>query len=166
MNKTISLNDIDALKEVIASMSGSYIMPFFTDQKLGIWPTDQYDVEGINMNHLLEIRVFNEKEETRIWRNSITEDFKIRTIDGTDTRDTIYEKQFLDIDSRKTNSNKVDNGMITVVSTGGGTYKLPAELYDDNAMLILKNYIKYTEEGIAKIVDYRVVGIEKGGAND
>ncbi len=160
---TIEKYKKDQLVEAIRDTNASYIMPFYTDKKLGIWPLDKFDVDAIDINHLLEVRVFNKESETRIWRNSISEDFKVRTLDESDPRDTIEETQFLDIDTTKTRQDADQYGTIEVVSTGGGKYRLPAELYDDDAKLKIKNYIQYTDEGIAKIVDYRVVEIVKGG---
>lgn len=115
-----------------------------------------------NAAALLEIRLFNAVCEIRAVRSVIGKPFIWRIIDdekfkaalaekGMETFDErIYtEKQYLDIDSTKTNGRNYQ-------AIGGGKYTLPIE----NAEKIeIRNYGVYDDNGIFGLVDFRIVRI-------
>lgn len=102
--------------------------------------------------HLLEIRLFNENAEIRASRPEIGIPFTWRIIDDSKFREalsgdetfedrTYTEQQYLDIDSTK---------------SSGGHYTLPVE---NAEKLEIRNYCVYDDNGILKIVDFRIVRI-------
>lgn len=120
-----------------------------------------------DVNHLLELRVFNETSEFRAVRSDIGKAFLCRTADDlffqTQLTGKDFEEQFknrifkeihfLDIDSTRTKA--AENGT-TFFSTGGGEYTLPTTM--DICKVQMQSYINYSEEtGNALIVDWRVV---------
>lgn len=110
--------------------------------------------------HLLEIRLFNENAEIRASRPEIGMPFTWRIIDDSRFREalsgdetfedrTYTEQQYLDIDSTKSFGRNY-------TATGGGHYTLPVE---NAEKLEIRNYCIYDDNGILKIVDFRIVRI-------
>lgn len=110
--------------------------------------------------HLLEIRLFNENAEIRAFRPELGIPFTWRIIDdsrfrkalsGDETFEdrTYTEQQYLDIDSTKSSGRNY-------TATGGGRYTLPVE---NAEKLEIRNYCIYDDNGILKIVDFRIVRI-------
>lgn len=110
--------------------------------------------------HLLEIRLFNENTEIRasrpetgmpfIWR--IIDDSRFReALSGDETFEdrTYTEQQYLDIDSTKSSGRNY-------TATGGGHYTLPVE---NAEKLEIRSYCIFDDNGILKIVDFRIVRI-------
>ena len=82
------------------------------------------------------------------------EDFSWRAIRDDELRtdfhsDCLDERQYLDRDSKKSFGYKY-------ASTNGGFYSLPVENADS---LLIRNYIEYDGDGLASVVDYRIVDI-------
>ena len=107
--------------------------------------------------HLLEIRLFNENAEIRASRPEIGMPFTWRisrfreALSGDETFEdrTYTEQQYLDIDSTKSFGRNY-------TATGGGRYTLPVE---NAEKLEIRNYCIYDDNGILKIVDFRIVRI-------
>lgn len=108
--------------------------------------------------HLLEIRLFSENAEIKASRPETGMPFTWRMIDddrfkaalgneGTFEDRTYTEQQYLDISST--------NGR-TYTATGGGHYTLPIE---NAEKLEIRSYCIYDDNGILKIVDFRIVRI-------
>lgn len=116
---------------------------------------------------ILDVRVFNDRAEYRLFRGNIGEDFQIRVIDASkegqgDYNDFYDECQFLDIDAKESlgnNGSLMQQGVIT--ATGGGTYRLPEMNCDYNNLKIkIRYYFKqYKKTGQAKVFDWRIVGL-------
>ena len=100
---------------------------------------------------LLEIRCFDETGEFRAVRPTPDLSFSEREITSDESwADGYYdEAQYLDIDTAR--SNKKADGWI--YATGGGRYHLP----EDAGMIMIRNYYRYDEEGIARKYDWRLV---------
>ena len=120
-----------------------------------IW-TDQADFvidkdADLNEDRLLEIRCFDESGEFRAVRATPDEPFSEREIteDGSYGDGYYDEAQYLDIDTARTK--KKTDGWFYV--TGGGRYRLPEEA----KMILVRNYYRYDEEGIARKYDWRLV---------
>lgn len=119
--------------------------------------TDEFDVveypcEIKDENKLLEIRIFNNECEYRMLRGCIGEEFSYRYVDDID-KDYFEDYQRLDIDATKGK----DYGK--VFATGGGKYSLPINLASNGKDLFVKihSYIKYDDNGLAYIDDWRLV---------
>ena len=113
-------------------LKDSYIIAALTDEFIvDRYPLEKYSLDG-KEDKILEIRVFNENEEYKLFRTDIGKtDFYYRHIcDEVETRDYFDEVQYLDIDT----SIGADSGIVT--STGGGKYNLPIA----NAKKILIRY--------------------------
>lgn len=107
-------------------------------------------------NHGIDIRIFDKNSEMHIFRTSIGADF--REYESDDSGEYIEERQYLDIDTKR--SQKTEGNI--AVATGGGTYSLPIKKYNDSRILI-HNYIDYEDEtGRAFIKNWRCVDIEEG----
>ncbi|HAH18369.1 MAG TPA: hypothetical protein DCL29_05105 [Eubacterium sp.] len=146
------------------NIDNGFVLAFYTNEKISIESYEKFEnrFDDDKINHLLELRFYNKSKELKIWRNSIIEEFTFRVLDENDERDSFIEKQFLDIDNKKTTKS---NDFTKLTSTGGGQYTIDSSVDCNNGVLNIINYIKYTQEGLAKIVDYRILGIEGGGSN-
>ena len=120
-----------------------------------IW-TDKADFildknADLREDKLLEIRCFDENGEFRAVRATPDADFSEREITSDDHwADDFYdEAQYLDIDTERTK--KEADGW--VYATGGGKYHLPEEA----KMILVRNYYRFDEEGIARKYDWRLV---------
>ena len=146
------------------NIDNGFVLAFYTNEKISIESYEKFEnrFDDDKINHLLELRFYNKSKELKIWRNSIIEEFTFRVLDENDERDSFIEKQFLDIDNKKTTKS---NDFTKLTSTGGGQYTIDSSVDCNNGVLNIINYIKYTKEGLAKIVDFRILGIEGGGSN-
>jgi len=110
---------------------------------------------------LLDIRIFNNKKEYRVFRADAGSDFIYCYTDDSFTNDYYDDEQYLDIDSTKI---KPDG---TVTATGGGEYKLPLKIlgsnkYKGEVKLYIRNYIDYDNKfGQAYIKRWRITDIRK-----
>lgn len=153
-----------------------YAILLFTDRfQVDEWPLSKENEDGLEKDFddkLLDMRVFCEEMESRIFRGDAGSDFFSRTaIDA--GRDFYDDEQFLDID--ETLSEKGENGFWKIRATGGGSYCLPVKAFVNtkglladsiqNAKIRLRNYIDYDEKsGQAYIRDWRLCGFKSGEA--
>ena len=118
-----------------------------------------------DIQHLMEVRIFNENGEKKLSRYSLEEDFICRVADDEYFRQklenendslenrTLEDIQYLDRD-------KTMSRVRNYRSTGGGEYTLPDEGYNK---IHIRNYIDYDDNGIAYISDFRIVELLKEG---
>ena len=116
--------------------------------------------DSIDFEHLLELRLFNEKKEFHALRGAMGKPFSWRVVTDDESLDdfgssTIDESQYLDID--KKHSNPLAGEYCAI---GGGCYSLPVA---NAEKLLVRNYIDFDEENIAKVIDFRLVKIVKAG---
>ena len=97
--------------------------------------------------------------ELKIMRPTIADQFSYRLIDDSKLTDKNYiqEEQFLDIDKKVYDKSPDKN---TYPTTGGGSFSLPVE---NACKVVIRNYISFDDEGIARISDFRVVKFLKEG---
>ena len=147
---------INTIKQTIAN--GWIIIASLTDEYL----VDEWPLGGDELaskeDKILEIRVFNNKEECKLSRSDIGKEFSFRRIyDDEENRDSYDEWQFLDIDE---SIQRDDAGKVT--ATGGGKYKLPLKS-SMNAKICIRYYLgRYVATGQARIEDWRVVEFKEG----
>ena len=125
---------------------------------------------NIKSNHLLELRIFTENDELKLYRSNIGTDFSWRYIDDNDFENTLSgetneflkvfknrvfdEEHYLDIDTTKSQGTHY-------TTTGGGEYTLPLE----NAEKVkIRNYLEYDKNGIVFVSDFRIVGFTEKGS--
>ena len=108
----------------------------------------------ISENKLLEIRIFNEGEERRLFRL----DLHVRNDIGLKPEiDYFDQQQILDIDTTK----KLEGNYVR--STGGGVYTIPKSVFRvfrgnlGQAAVIIRHYFGVTKAGQAYIKDFRCV---------
>ena len=140
-------------------MENSFVYVSCTD-RVFLCDINDSVLETIDFDLLLEMRVFNQKEEYRIIRPNIGTGFRERT----KTDDSLVENidyfdqdQYMDI-------KEVQDGN-TAISINGGSYKLPRSGVNNKAgmMIKIRNYIKYNEsDGQARVDDWRIVGFVEG----
>lgn len=109
---------------------------------------------------LLDIRVFDEKRELRIYRDYIGHEFgdpielnDDETAGGEGLSEEGYQyddEQFLDKKS-------YDKGSGRIQATGGGYYRFPAS-ESGKTKVKIRNYVRYDDNGQAYIYAWRVVG--------
>lgn len=153
----------DAVLELIqANMSdGAFALAIYTaGVSCFLWeghfepPCETDPGDTFDAAHLLEIRVFDRQGEFHACRGAMGEDFSWRAIRDDELRmdfhsDCLDERQYLDRDSKKSFGYKY-------ASTNGGFFSLPVENADS---LLIRNYIEYDSDGLASVVDYRIVDI-------
>lgn len=116
-----------------------------------------------DIEHLTELRLFDERGELKATRSRIGAPFKWRYISDEKFREKVggdYEKliddeeQYLDIDATKTDGTDY-------VSIGGGHYTMPSAGLEK---VHIRNYCFWNDEGILKLADFRIVGFVPKGA--
>ena len=108
---------------------------------------------------LLDMRVFNEKIEYRLFRTDAGKEFKFCLLSD-EKREFFDDFHYLDIDDKRSEETFKKDG--TVWATGGGYYGLPLEDYH-NAKVIVRNYVGYDEDtGQAYVKAWRLAGFKKG----
>lgn len=166
MSNKIKKDNVEEFLKIMENqkIDNGFVLAFYTNEKISIESYEKFEnrFDDDKINHLLELRFYNKSKELKIWRNSIIEEFTFRVLDENDERDSFIEKQFLDIDNKKTTKS---NDFTKLTSTGGGLYIIDSSVDCHNGVLNIINYIKYTKEGLAKIADFRILGIEGGGRN-
>lgn len=116
--------------------------------------------------HLLELRVFEVAQEMHVARDYMGAPFAWRLVGGNDEALgkqglTLDDIQFLDI-NRKVYERlcEQDSTGRTYRSMSGGTYRLPIAGAN---RIHLRNYLEYDEDGVAGIVDFRIVSLLREG---
>lgn len=165
-------------KEEVKKITEGFLYALFPDRLMFLkWPLDKNGAvfiektgeQELSETRLLECRIFNKDYEYRLARTDLGSagEWKERLIDDADERyqDYFDEKQYLDIDDKK--SKKVqEEGICAVTATGGGRYQLPVPEFKD-AMLRIRNYLGYYEKtGQAYVKDWRMTGFGKEEAED
>ena len=120
-----------------------------------------------DVSRLLEIRAFNGEKELWLHRSQLGRPFvwRIASEEGcVAERDYIETIQALDIDETYAayrNGETDEFGCLKMRSTVKGYYALPIRKTD--AFVKLIEYVRYDEDGIAGIADYRVAGFAPSG---
>ena len=114
------------------------------------YPFRSETIVEINQDKLLELRIFDDNMELKLFRGSVGKELKYRYLSDADCQDYFDDEQYLDVDEKR--SKDCDN----VRSTGGGTYAVPLASFCD-AKLKLRNYVRYDENGQCYIWDWRML---------
>ena len=130
-----------------------YVVASFTDRYVvDCWPTQ----EPMDEKKLLEIRVFNEDMESKLFRSDLGKQFLLHEVnDREEKRDYMDDWQYLDIDTKKSEESFTKNGR--VFTTGGGMYKLPIGKMENAGVLVRSYFEKSKETGMARISGFRLV---------
>lgn len=106
---------------------------------------------------LLDIRVFNESIEYRLFRPDVGKEFRFVCLSD-ENREFFDDSHYLDIDEKCSAETFMKDG--TVGATGGGFYKLPLEDYH-NVKVVIRNYVDYdADSGQAYIESWRLTGFK------
>ena len=149
-------------KQEIGIATG-YAVLMFTDQ----FVVDDYPLSGETEKllreeldeKLLDMRIFDEKQEYRLFRADAGSGFHARTL-REEGADCFEELHYLDIDAKRSAESFAQNRIVR--ATGGGLYRLPLKSYND-LCVIVKNHVAYDEEtGAAYISDWRLAGFREG----
>ncbi|MBR5315364.1 MAG: hypothetical protein IKU44_01125 [Firmicutes bacterium] len=138
---------------VVASLTDAYIVDF--------WPMEKDSLDG-KEGKILEVRVFNEEKEIKMFRTDISKEFRMRIREDAGETETEYfdEEQLLDIDTKKSAKSFAEEHM--VYATGGGRYFLPLADMKGAAVKIRYYLDSYKESGQARICDWRLVTFKEG----
>lgn len=122
------------------------------------------ELAELNVNNLLELRIFSEEEELYYCRSCIGEDFQWRLASENGPEEASYMVQYqtLDINTAKMEQDGFltdRHGNLILYTTVGGKYALPVHKDDNCSKLIA--YLDYDQNGMAKIADYRLCGFCK-----
>ena len=128
--------------------------------------------ELLNPANLLELRIFDDVSEFWAHRSALGSDFAWRIADDAFLEETvsantdpflrdpgnycIQTSQTLDIDTTYAGKADEATGSRMLRTTGGGLYALPVS--EGDGCVLLRSYIRYDENGVAAIVDYRLAG--------
>ena len=149
----LSRGQSSSVSDIAPKLEEGVVFAILTDEVVCKW---QQEFEQFSSDKLLEIRVFNDNEEFHAVRDSMGAAFVWRHIrddeaDAGFADCTFDDVQYLDIDEKRSNVEACEYHAI-----GGGSYRLPIA----NAERIkLRNYLIYDEDGMAQIVDFRIVSI-------
>ena len=119
-----------------------------------------------DLEKLLELRVFNEKQELWIHRSSQGGDFHWRVASeenmGEERRRFCFEtRQLLDLGEPIEATPKFENGLRVLRTEGGRRLLLPIQGTDRYVRIM--NYVDYDEDGVANASDYRLIGFAEEG---
>ena len=162
------------MKEKIRAMEKAYVVASMTDQYYIARLEDLLkDIENSSFNSekVIEMRVFNENREDKIFRMSIGKKgeeskylYRKREDDVNAAKhdDSMFdEKQYLDINTEYPLIK--ENGYFIVEGTRGGIYRLPLEKSINDAMVELRYYVARDEEtGQARVSDWRLIRFVEG----
>ena len=163
-------------------MSEGFLFAMLTDEIVfERWPLapDEKKAFPEKEGKLLDIRIFNEERELRMFRGDIGGRLRGRmqeetgrtsdtgedchmeqafdTGEDSDTLEYFDEEQYLDIDSACSRELFAREGKVQ--ATGGGRYRLPLAGFE-NAKIKIRNYLGYYEEtGQAYVRDWRLVSL-------
>lgn len=142
----------------------SFVYVVLTDT-LFILSMDDSKLDALNVDKLLELRVFNEKGEYRLIRPDIGQNFRIRCIIDNKLEEQNQPISYFDKDLYLDIS-KVNGCMVS--SANGGEYELPSGKLNigEGMMLTIRNYLSYNDQGKnadgqARISDWRIVGFKE-----
>lgn len=151
---------VELLKEQTRDLKG-YMIAEYTDKYcIDDWPSS----EKIDIDHLLDLRVFSEEKEVRVFRTYIGRQFSgpvVKDESGRNPEDIMDEVQLLDIaDIKETESGKKQIHTVTA-----GIYEMPSSWNfkaEDNPGIRIRCYFdSYSGSKRAYIKDFRCVGFEK-----
>lgn len=129
---------------MVASLTDRYIVD--------TWPT----TEILDEKKVLEVRIFNQDREARLFRTDIGKAFSYSLMDDTEPgRDYMDEWQYLDVDTKKSEMSFAEQKI--VYATGGGKYRLPLERMENAGVLIRTYFTRNEETGLAQIGGFRLV---------
>lgn len=113
------------------------------------------DINDLEEDKLLELRAFDKNSEYRVYRSTVDSDFYARFAEDSakSVSDYFDTEHFLDIDSTANKNN-------TRKTIGGGTFHLPLA-YADATKIVIRNYVKYDDDGIASVCDWRIVQLKE-----
>ena len=138
-----------------AGMSG-YMTAALTDEYIvDTFPETINTLEG-KEDKIMEVRVFNENKEIRLFRPDVSGEFCMRVMDDSQGRpESFDEYQYLDIDST------VNAGGAVRIQTGGGKFDLPVRSREPK--IRIRYYLgKYEKTGHVRITDWRLVDLVEG----
>lgn len=146
---------IQKLLAEAGTMTGYVIVAYTDDYIIDKWSSDM----EINEGKLLDLRVFSEEKEVRIFRTSLGREFHFSVLKDDEKTDKYDEVQILDIAEAQFNA---ETGKVDIETITAGTYKLSAELKDmKNPGIRIRFYFeKYPGSGRAYIKNWRCVGFE------
>lgn len=142
-----------------------YVMAIFTDSfELDIYQDEIFNESGKmfqKKERLLDLRVFDAKQEIRFVRSTIARPFQMVCLKDSDyqNQDIIESVQLLDIDIARTKKEQCYETAGIVRATGGGYYSFPLAGYVD-AKVRIKSYIDYDENGCAYVKAWRLAGFQ------
>lgn len=153
----------DILKLINTKKDYPFFLAFHTDGFVS-GRNNETEIQTIQPERLLELRVFGEKGELLVQRNMIgaRQKFQYRTaneeaLNKGGNQDYLVSYQTLDIDQKKTKV--INEGMRSLMTTGGGRYSLPINETEYSIKII--TYVDYDEDGMAFIYDHRLAGFVK-----
>ena len=130
----------------------------FTDEEWGGTLEELLCVldDNTRLDRLLEIRAFESSRELHAVRSHMGSHFSWRIAGEDDgVRPHIDDVHYLDIDATYRSADRR-----SYKTMSGGTYRLPLEGAE---RIHLRNYLEYDEDGLASIVDFRVVELLRRG---
>ncbi|MDO4489841.1 MAG: CRISPR-associated protein Csx19 [Lachnospiraceae bacterium] len=150
------------MEEARETVTAGYVVAALTDEYLfDTWPMKSCSLEG-KAHKVLEIRIFNQTCELKLFRTDVFRSFSCRRITAEEESRMDYfdQEQYLDIDTKQSRQGFEATG--TVRATGGGSYHLPFPTMTD-VKIRIRYYLAKGDTGQARIRDWRLVDLVKGG---
>lgn len=120
------------------------------------------------LERLLEVRAYSDTGELHVWRDAIGTKARLHGRNVCDkgiSADYYMDEEgegahFLDIDVPRSKAIRKQTGNDCLYkTTGGGRYVLPGP---DYTKVRIRNYLDYDEDGICRVVDFRILGLSRG----
>lgn len=145
---------------IVASLTDEYIVDDWPEMK-GMASNGEENMLAGKEDKVLEIRIFNEEEERKLFRGDIGKHFHERRISDNDLKEDYYdESQLLDIDKKRSEESFLKTGRVRTM--GGGSYYLPLQSMEDARVLVRYYLSRYENSGQARVCDWRLVKFQNG----
>lgn len=166
-----SVQTIDLSSELLQRFSGDFLFLAYGTNFFQAGHANKEELSILNLEKLLELRIFSDEQEIYFSRSCIGESFQWRIASEQDVSQMYYIVQYQTLDINHDKCEKMGNptdqyGNLVLYTTVGGKYVLPADMNADSSEVIC--YLIYDKNGMAKIADYRLKGfvernaVEKG----
>lgn len=155
----ISVKD---LFEQAENMKGFFVAALTDEYAVDTWPlthrSPSYFLD--REEKVLEIRIFDREREYKLFRGDAGRTFRLRERD--DSTEYMEEKQYLDINLKR--SEKLFEDSHEVCTESGDGYYLPLPAKAGAKAVIHYYFERNPETGQAGICDWRMVAFEEGDA--
>ena len=139
----------------------NYAVAYYTDAFQSGWASKLLPIDEDSLEKLMELRVFNEKEELWLHRSCLGGPFAWRVASEkalTEPKRYCFEtRQLIDLGESPSVAPAFNAEGLRVLKTiSGRSFRLP--ITAEERYVRIMNYVDYDEKGVANTADWRLVG--------